>query len=119
MSTHSTIAIDNNDGTYTSIYCNWDGYPTGVGKELVTNYNSIPAANALMELGDLSSLCGGVEAHHRDFNEPWADVKFELYESFEELRNNAESYLYVYRNNDWYCYCLEVSGLVKDMLTSP
>jgi len=34
MATRSRIAIENQDGTVTSIYCHFDGYLSGVGKLL-------------------------------------------------------------------------------------
>ena len=35
MATRSLIAVQNADGTFLSIYCHWDGYPSGVGKDLL------------------------------------------------------------------------------------
>jgi len=52
MATRSRIAVQNADGTFLSIYCHWDGYPSGVGKDLLNEHNSEQAACALMEHGD-------------------------------------------------------------------
>ncbi|WP_299548704.1 hypothetical protein [uncultured Helicobacter sp.] len=38
------------------IYCHWDGYVEGVGKTLKEHYNTDELANALINLGDISSL---------------------------------------------------------------
>lgn len=56
MGTRSNIGIRNLDNTITGIYCHWDGYPEWNGKILLENYNDVDKVNALMELGDLSSL---------------------------------------------------------------
>ncbi len=56
MSTRSTIAILNRDGSNESIYCHFDGYPEHVGKVLLENYNTTSIVQALMRLGDLSIL---------------------------------------------------------------
>jgi hypothetical protein len=56
MSTRSTIAILYPGGNNESIYCHYDGYPEHVGKVLLENYNSTSIVQALMRLGDLSSL---------------------------------------------------------------
>lgn len=35
MSTRSYIGIENNDGSVDFVYCHWDGYPTGVGADVI------------------------------------------------------------------------------------
>ena len=56
MSTRSMIGRKNPDGTVTSIYCHHDGYPEYVGNMLLQYYNSTERCNALLCLGDISSL---------------------------------------------------------------
>jgi hypothetical protein len=58
MGTRSRIGIEGEDGTVTSVYCHWDGYPEGVGAELLAHYNSAERAVELMKHGDLSSING-------------------------------------------------------------
>lgn len=55
MATRSTIARKVGD-TIQSIYCHWDGYPSGVGATLAEHYTTPEKIDALMELGDLSVL---------------------------------------------------------------
>ena len=55
MSTRSLICKKENDGTYKSIYCHWDGYPGGVGATLLEYYNK-DNIDELLALGSLSSL---------------------------------------------------------------
>lgn len=39
MSTRSIIASITEDGKYKAIYCQYDGYPEGVGQTLLDHYN--------------------------------------------------------------------------------
>ena len=56
MSTHATIAIHNDNDTYTAIYLHWDGYVEAAGKTLNDHYNDETTIRQLMNLGDLSTL---------------------------------------------------------------
>ena len=56
MATRSTIAKLNPDGSVTSVYCHWDGYPDGVGATLRQHYTNQAKIDLLLALGDLSSL---------------------------------------------------------------
>lgn len=56
MGTRSNICRLNTDGSYTVIYCHWDGYPSGVGRTLYENYKTPVQVEALLALGDLSGL---------------------------------------------------------------
>ncbi len=64
MSTRSRIAVKQEDGSYTSIYCHFDGYPTGVGKILTTFYTDPAKVEQLIELGSLSSIGPEIGAQH-------------------------------------------------------
>ena len=55
MATRSRIAIENQDGTVTSIYCHFDGYLSGVGKILKEYYTTQTKVEALINLGFISS----------------------------------------------------------------
>ena len=67
MGTRSTIAIENDNGTVTGIYCHWDGYVEHNGRILVENYTTEEAVRELIALGDLSSL-GETVGEKTDFN---------------------------------------------------
>lgn len=56
MATYSRIGIINEDGSITSVYCHWDGYPSHNGVILQTNYQDSEKVKMLLSLGDLSSL---------------------------------------------------------------
>jgi hypothetical protein len=67
MGTRSTIAIQNEDGTVTGIYCHWDGYLSCNGRILQENYTDEAKVRELIALGDLSSLGETVGTKH-DFD---------------------------------------------------
>lgn len=56
MGTRSRIAVRNDDGTFSSIYCHWDGYPEHVGVTLRDHYTSKDKVQQLIALGDISLL---------------------------------------------------------------
>lgn len=57
MATRSLIGIKNKDGSISSIYNHFDGYPQGVGVQLALNYGE-KEAKRLIALGNRSSLFG-------------------------------------------------------------
>lgn len=72
MATRSVIGIENNDGTISAIYCHWDGYVSGVGKQLVTGFCSRTMVEGLIAHGDVSSLgtdLATTKFYHRDMGE--------------------------------------------------
>lgn len=69
MGTRSTIAICNEDGSVTGIYCHWDGYLSHNGRILAENYTTEAAVRELIALGDLSSL-GETVGEKTNFNAP-------------------------------------------------
>jgi hypothetical protein len=105
MATRSRIAIENQDGTVTSVYCHFDGYVKGVGKTLFENYNR-ETTEQLVALGDLSQLNESTEntiAYARDRGE---DLKKTIYIDVEELfeMNSRSGLDYVYcltKDNIW------------------
>lgn len=117
MSTRCRIAKKNADGTFDSIYSHWDGYPQWVGNILYHHYTDPNKINALLDLGDISSLGedigekhnfdgnheGIVNAYGRDRGEKNVDAKRGT--SFEELAKLVENgwgeYLYVFDEGVW------------------
>ena len=78
MSTRSRIGIENENGTISSIYCHWDGYPEGVGATLKKCYTDRGVVKSLIELGDISSLGDDIfstVAYHRDKGEKLGEVR--------------------------------------------
>ncbi len=110
MATRSLIGIKLGDYVKT-IYCHWDGYPSGVGQTLVNNYTSPSAVFDLLELGDLSSLDAtpaSCTAYHRDRKEPYGMVEARDVDPDELMsvgNDYGVNYVYVYNeNNEWDCY---------------
>jgi hypothetical protein len=109
MATRSKIAIENQDGTVTSIYCHWDGHVETNGKILFENYH-LTKTEQLIALGDISSLGRSIEdtkAYARDLGE---DLNQTSYDGVEEL------YTQGFNNGIEYIYCFTKSGqwLVSD-----
>lgn len=69
MSTNSLIGVQQSDGSIRAVTCHWDGYPEWVGAILQEHYNTEEKANALISLGDLSSL-GMKLCPDKEFDEP-------------------------------------------------
>jgi len=55
MATRSTIGYVTEDGKVRGTYCHFDGYPAGVGRELLENYHTPEAVEALVQY-EISSL---------------------------------------------------------------
>ena len=104
MSTHCSIAVQCRDGSVVAVYCHFDGYLSGVGNTLVTEYDNLGAAQAaLAALGDPSKACVGMEA----FSEGAGPHCYQNYDAYlwnvdEDI--NAHGYHYIFRNGDWYCH---------------
>ena len=102
MATRSRIAIENQDGTVTSIYCHFDGYLAGVGKKLFEHYDR-EKTEKLIELGDISVLGESTLdtiAYHRDRNE---EMNFKISKNIEDLFETNEFIDYI--------YCLTIGGI--------
>ena len=100
MATRSRIAIENQDGSVTSIYCHWDGHIETNGRILDEAFNTANKLNALIALGDISSLGRSIEdtkAYARDLGE---DLNQTTYEGVEDLFasgfNSGEEYVYCF-----------------------
>ena len=123
MSTRSRIAAKQEDGTYRSIYCHFDGYPEGVGDTLRTNYTDPAKVEQLIGLGDISSLGAEIGEQHpfddrseasagwcrvygRDRSETGTEAKTSLdFHSLVELTDGCwGEYLYVYAGGAWRCF---------------
>ena len=68
MSTRSLIAYTSDNYKFSSIYCHFGGYPSGVGKTLLEHYVDPVKVIALMGLGSLSILGAELGEQH-NFND--------------------------------------------------
>ena len=109
MATRSRIAIENQDGTVTSIYCHWDGYTEHNGKILFENYH-LTKTEQLIALGDISSLGETIEdtvAYARDRGEDFNQTTFDNVPTlFEAGFNSGVEYVY--------CFTKDGRWLVSD-----
>ena len=81
------------------IYCHWDGYPEGVGAELLENFNSYEKALALVMAGDTSSVSAGqTQCYSLGQGE---EYEGQCEPSFQEAASEDEEYLYVWRDGKW------------------
>jgi hypothetical protein len=88
MSTRSYICRENEDGTYTGIYCHSDGYLTHNGALLIDHYTDREKVDKLLSLGNLSYL------------QPTIDPNPEKPHQFEPEEINGK---YAYQRQDGVC----------------
>ena len=130
MSTPAAIIQKQEDGKYRGIYCNFDGYPSHVGKILTTYYNTPELVNELIDLGDISSLAKKVKPdpgtnHSFDERQPDVTVAYArdrgetdvdpiTTDSLEHFGGVYDyMYMYVYMHNTWHL----ADGYNEDYLT--
>lgn len=108
MATRSRIGILQKDGTVKSIYCHFDGYPSGVGETLMENYDTKEKIEELLNLGDLSSLGLDIEDsifYNRDREEDWEQVKPANHINEEKFIKDAQGcwaeYAYLFKEDEW------------------
>jgi hypothetical protein len=105
MATRSRIAIENQDGSVTSVYCHWDGYIKTNGVILDENYYTKDKVEELIALGDLSSLDETINrtvAYHRDQGDDLIQTPFN---NVEELFEDG------FRSGVEYIYCFTKDGI--------
>ena len=118
MSTRSFICrYDADKKAYRTIYCHFDGYVKGVGAMLDANYDTESKVNALLDLGDISSLEATVE-----------ETKEKAYESSkpryvtnieEKVLNSGIEFVYLYISKGlWRVYMVHSQcwGYLPDLL---
>ena len=121
MATRGTIAVQLADGTVRKVYSHWDNYIDCNGRILQELYNSQSMAEALTELGDISSLRDRIapkEGLH-SFDSPQANVTIfygrdrgengvdpkvlasvDAYKAY-ILKGGGEEYDYLYLDGAW------------------
>lgn len=121
MSTNSGIVVRTGD-TYQTIYCHWDGHPRTMYPILNTFYNSFDAANALISMGDASSIdkcispAEGVKHdfsnpadgvcvfYHRDRGDDWFSCQSACYTWRELWRQSSFEWVYIWEDGQWNIY---------------
>jgi hypothetical protein len=117
MGTRSRIGIQLSDDSILSVYHNWDGYPTWLGKILNTHYSSKEKVAELIDGGDMS-VCWtddtfrdkNGKTHKKDqygpqyYSERGEDCPPRLDKDMEEFFSDGEEYSYIFRNGNWFAY---------------
>jgi hypothetical protein len=120
MATRARIAMQVRSGKYVSSYHHWDGYPAGLGYNLIKNYDDDNKTLEAINLGDASHWGSKVypdtESHSFDNAEEDVNVYygrdrgednvgFRMHDTLEELLDTyadaGEEYLYVRQNGKW------------------
>lgn len=134
MSTHCYIAKRNENGTYTGIYCHFDGYISGVGQTLLNHYNDANKINELIALGDLEVLGEQIGEQHdpdmqrdedwcisykRDFSELGHDAV--VSPLFNDVIVNAgkcagDKYIYWFSSDEWHVMHGSYSGTIAEVV---
>lgn len=102
MSTNSTIAMRNEDGTVDLAYCQYDGYLIdGVGETLLNHYKDAEAVKDLIQGGNVREL--GVTKSSTEFYGGNDDSRtsFESIESYHEAHKEEYNYLFDEKTNSW------------------
>ena len=109
MSTRSNIAIeDPKTKKVKVIYVHSDGYPYGVGKILVDNYQHRHLAKELFYYGDASYLGDTINEcsfYGRDWDrdeEPARTYRDEWMYMYNMKGENMIEYIYLFKNNRWH-----------------
>jgi len=107
MATRSRIAIQIGDKVH-HIYCHWDGYPEGVGNELITRFNSRELAEGLIKLGNRSWLIqpdGYTSASDELYDEFPSVDDLEYWADYIYDPHAGEEYIYEWRDDvGWVVY---------------
>jgi len=110
MSTRGAIGMRQPDGTVRAVYVHHDAYVAGVGAILGGWYETPKKVEALLALGDLSSLgttLADTVAYHRDRGEDMRTAKH--YHDIDAYRRNGRrdlgvDYLYLFDGGRWLVY---------------
>ena len=104
MGTHCYIGLEHVDGTITYMYCQFDGYPSYVGKRLYTYYSKRDTISTLVTNGSIVSL--ELPIHDIIRMEPtttWTALnRYEFETSFYQCTDISYYYLFT-MENEWRC----------------
>lgn len=117
MATRGTIAVEHADGTVSQVYSHWDNYPEHNGVLLIEHYNTLEKAEALVALGNISSLRENIEPtgphtfdqpqdtvtiyYGRDRGEDDQEPKKFWNREMYRLSGDSEEYNYLFADGTW------------------
>lgn len=112
MGTRSTIALEFADGSVSQVYCHWDGYLSGVGAQLESDYSDPFALQELIDGGDMSCIGEPYTARGESIEDTCARRYQNIDEYFAECQQ--EEYDYILRCVDgkavWFVRCYSTDG---------
>ena len=100
MATRSRIAVKQ-DKVWKSVYVHWDGYPKGVGEELIENYTQKKDIEDLIEVGHRSHLIDDKEG------KSGYEDGYDKFETLQELMETFDS------EDTQYLYSIDLSNTEK------
>lgn len=115
VSTRARFGILNSNGTITSVYHHWDGYPDWLGKRLVENYSDENKLREVMNGGDMSSIESDrtwnsttrepqpLYYKERGENCP-AKMSLNLSVYHEHAKDCGAEFWYLFHDGKWTCY---------------
>lgn len=84
---------------YLGIYCHFDGYPGGVGAELINKFNTYEKALNLILLGACSYIIDSIKSYHNWRNE---DIEIHSVQGrTPTFKGDMISHKYVFENGKW------------------
>ena len=100
MSTNSKIALELPNGKVKSVYCHWDGYPSGVGKDLIKkNFKNTKEVEEFINEGDRST----VDISYKEWRDENCPPK--EHESVKDFfESNSLPYAYLFTNECKWVY---------------
>ena len=118
MATRSRIGVRLLDGSIWSCYHHWDGYPAGLGVDLVKHYDTHAKAEKLVSLGDMSSCwtdknwnrdpmpLGPLTYAMRGEKDMGPITSKDLQDFFHDTARSDGEYAYLFEPKDqqWHCY---------------
>ena len=103
MATRSRIAVELSDGTVKSVYCHWDGYPDGVGQDLLNR--GFYSTNQVEDFIDEGSRSTVDESYHEKYGESRGEdfIHPTVHESVDDyFDSDIEEYGYLYnQDGEW------------------
>jgi hypothetical protein len=134
MATRSYIGVRNLDASVDYIYCHFDGYPSHNGNILTQHYQDMDKVNALMKLGDLSSL-GQEIGEQQNFDTPrlsrsWClaygrdrgekfDVSVKNGDFLQLTTDQSVDYVYIFDGDYWECFDTSAPDKIIDLYNRP
>lgn len=95
MATRSYQFVEMPNGEYVGRYTHFDGYPSGVGKELLKDFNTFEAAVELVNTGEGSTL-------YETYANARPPIRLKTLEEVISYAKRAVDYLYLMRDGRWY-----------------